>query len=201
MKRPLIAFFFFLVFFGTALFVDKSNSTYILIVLAVLLFLFLIFSQYKILYAQLEGDLIFRKQNIRVRLIFIFLTLICVSGLYKDRNHEFVLLEILLFGAIVLSDIISHFLGKKHKPIGIVIKGEQLLLNNFEGTSRDLRRLISIQLNGFTNDIKFTFAYENRLYIHYSEYHPEEIQKLISACVEKSHEKVFVSHNLRTENE
>lgn len=146
----------------------------------------------------MEGDLILRRQTKKVRSLFILLALIPIVGFFINGRTNF--LQILLFSSIVIYDILLSVLTRRFKPIGIVIKETNLVLNDFRNTKRNLRQLKGLKLNGWTDVIEMTFQDEKQLYIKRSEYSASDIVSLISICIERSDEQLSVSDNLKNGN-
>ena len=182
----------------STLFVDIPFSNSIVIGLTVLLFGYLVFEFNKIANNKIEGDLILRRQSKRVRLPLILLALIPTVGYFIDGKINF--LQILLFWSIVIFDIYISVLTTRLKPIGIAIKEQNLILNDFTQTTRNLSQIKSMQLNGLTDEIEMTFVKERRVFIKRNEYLPLDIEHLIARCRERGQEQLTVSDNLKKEN-
>ncbi len=196
-RQPLIQIIYFGILMST-IFVDIPYSNFIVIVLTVLFFGYLIFEFNNLANNKLEGDLILRRQTKSVRLIFILLALVPIVFYFINGRNYF--LQILLFWSIVIFDIVIYVQTKRRKPIGIIIKEKNLILNDFRNTRRNLSQLKSMKLNGLTDLIEMTFVNEKRLYIKRSEYLALDIESLIAICIERSQEQLLISDNLKNRN-
>lgn len=182
-----------------AIFVDIPYSNSIVIGLTVLFLGYMIFEFYNLANNKIEGDLVLRRQSKRVRLLFVFLALIPSVGYLIDGRIN--LPQIFLSWSIVIFDIVISVLTKRLKPIGIVIKEKNLIVNDFRNTTRNLSQLKSLKLNGLNDQIQMTFVNEKQLYIMRSEYLSLDIESLISICIERSQEQLSISDNLKNGND
>lgn len=198
MKRQFIILIIYFGILMSTIFVDIPFSNSIVIVLTLLFFGYLVFEFNKIANNKIEGDRILRKQSKKIRPIFILLALIPTVGFFINGRNYF--LQILLFWSIVIFDIVISVITIRLKSIGIIVKANYLILNDFRNTKRNLSRLKSLQLNGLTDEIEMTFVTEKRLYIKCSEYLILGIESLISICIEKSEEQLSISDNLKNGN-
>jgi hypothetical protein len=142
-----------------------------------------------------HGEIFFRQQKKSVRPLFVLLALIPTVGYFI--NGRFNILQVTVFWAIVLFDIITCILTKKLKPIALVINGNKLELNNQIKRSRNLSSLKALALDGFTDEIRMTFSDQHDLLFKRTDFSSSDIQKLIAVCSERSKEILTVSENLR----
>ncbi len=195
MKRQLtivIAYFGILML---TIFVDVPFSNFIVIILTVIFWGFQVFEYYKIANIKFEGDLILRRQSKKVQPLLFFFAFIATRGFYLNDRINF--LQLAVFWAIVIFEILIGIITKRLKPIGIIIKDNNLILNDSINTKRNLSQLNSLQLNGLTDEIKMTFVKEKKLYLKRSEYLALDIEDLISICIERSKEQLSISDNLK----
>ncbi len=195
MKRWIFILTIFIGIFLSAIFIEKSYSIFIEIILILVLLGYLFFEFYKINNKKIEGDFIFYKQKNRIQPLFIVLAITATIGYFINSKKD--LFQIILFWSIVIFDIITSFITNKVKPIGIVIKANYLICNDSNNTKRDLNKVKSLKLNGFTNEIEMNFEEEKRILIKQSEYLNIDIEILVSLCIEKSNGKVSISENLK----
>jgi hypothetical protein len=195
MNRWIFILTIFIGIFLSAIFIEKSYSIFIEIILILVLLGYLIFEFYKINNKKIEGDFIFYKQTKRIQPLFIVLAIAATIGYFINSKKD--LFQIILFWSIVIFDIITSFITNKVKPIGIVIKANYLICNDSNNTKRDLNKVKSLKLNGFTSEIEMNFEEEKRILIKQSEYLNIDIEKLVSLCIEKSNGKVSISENLK----
>lgn len=195
MNRQLLAI---IIYLGIMLPLIFSDVPYAKLIVVAITFLFLgyLFVQFNNLARNnFEGDLVLRRQTKRIRPIFILIAIFpTITYFINDRAS---LLQLFLSWSAVLFDVILTIQTTKLKPIGMVIKGKELLLNDFRNTKRDLGQLTSITLNGWTNVIELTFVNEKQLLINRNEYLPSDIESFIELCKERSEQELLISDYLR----
>lgn len=171
--------------------------SYVLVPLsAVLFFSYAILLFYKDAIRTIDGDFIFRRQKIRVSMIFFVISALTpVTAFLFAGKFNFIPLVLSLTGLIAV--IIITRLAKRLKPVGFVVAGDKLIVNKPGGISRNLNNLNGVKLNGLTEELILSFNQENRLVIQRDEYLPEDIERFVSICIEKSNGNLIVSDNLK----
>jgi hypothetical protein len=195
MTKNLIILFIYSVTLIAIIFLNIPYPNFIATCLTVVFWGYMVIEFNKIANRKIQGDFIVRKQTKEVRIFLVFFALYPIVGYFIDGKINFI--QILLGWSILLLDIVMYFMTSRLKPIGIVIKEDNLLLNDLTKTTRNLHELKSLTFNGLTEDIIMTFKTENKMLIKSSEYLQSDIKHLILLCIEKSKEQVFLSDNLK----
>lgn len=179
----------------TTLFDHLPYPNHIVIIATVLFGGYQLYIFFNLVNCKTDGEIIFRQQTKPIRLIFIISALISTVGYFI--NGKSIILQVTLFWGIVLFDIVSSVFTNKLKPIGMLINGNYLMLNNQWKTTRDLSRLKELHLNGLTDEIKMTFTNQRKLLLKQNEYKPSDIKQLIEICLYSSKEDLIISPNLK----
>ncbi|NRD21178.1 hypothetical protein HNV08_14055 [Winogradskyella eckloniae] len=176
---------------------DTYYSTYLCISIVVLIYFILFSWELSIFKNNFKNEYKFRSQKKSLD-VFDLIFAILISALYlaQDNISEFEILFIMCLWSKSIVSCVMWFIYKVKKPYKIFINEDKLYLNQQWFKMRLLPNLIQINYNRITKTLNLEFKIKSDISINIKDYKPEDIEKLLELCLEKSEHNVFIPNNL-----
>ncbi len=197
LKTRLMAFIGICILFwwmGSACLAFNSPSNYYLLyVCGIAYFVFEILANLIVINRKLRGQLLIRRVKRTLNYGGIISTcLFTINYFLLARTRLFTFPLLMTFYMALIAEFIGYWLYKFSKPVGLVVDGTCLLLNDRVIVKRNLENLTSITLNDMENAIMLRFSDKRRVKIIIEEYLPAELMLFVNTAITFSKNPVEV---------
>ena len=183
-----------LLFLGYSFFMGDFSFTLNKLLVILVYALFFLW-EYSVLQKSFEADFKIRSYK-KVIGVFSIGLAVCVtlfliySSDYKIQKNDFFFVILFWLEPIILVQM--YFIYKKENPFTILIKGDELILNQRRLQTRNLKHLIRIDKSTFTRELKLNFKGKSEVCIPIKEYNQTDFQEFLNILVEKSGHTVSI---------